>query len=73
MATPCEQIRANFRIGGPAGWHALDAALRAARDAGQKALKDNMRLTEPEKFAVALQAAQEVLDGLALEMSGAEI
>jgi hypothetical protein len=70
MPTLHEQIQAFFRIGGPAGWYALDVALRAAREAGRKALKDNPRLPEPERFAVALQAAQETLDGLALEMSG---
>jgi hypothetical protein len=70
MPTPTELVRAALRHGSPD--HALEHALRAARQAGQGALTDTRGRPAAERFAVALQAATEALDMLALDMSGAE-
>ena len=50
-------------------WQALDLALAAAREAGVKALTDNPRLTAGDQLGVALQAADEALEGLAVALS----
>jgi hypothetical protein len=50
--------------------YALEMALDAALKAGQDALPDTRGRPAAERFAVALQAATDVLDGLALEMTG---
>jgi hypothetical protein len=50
--------------------HALELALAAALRAGQDALPDARGRPKGEQFAVALQAAVDVLDGLALELAG---
>jgi hypothetical protein len=70
MPTLHERVRAELAHGTP--HDALEMALAAALKAGQEALPDTRGRSSAERFAVALQAATEALDGLALEMSGAE-
>jgi hypothetical protein len=68
MPTPTELVRAALRFGSPD--RALEHALRAAREAGRGMLTDTRGRSAAERFAVALQAATEALDGLAVEMAG---
>jgi hypothetical protein len=69
MPTLPELIRGELSHGN--AYHALEMALSAALRAGQDALPDVRKRPKGEQFAVALQAAVDVLDGLALELSGA--
>jgi hypothetical protein len=48
----------------------LELALAAARRAGARAVQDRQHLPPAEQLALALQAADEVLEGLALELAG---
>ncbi len=50
--------------------HALEVALAAAKEAGDRAADDNRHLPPAERFAVALQAADEVLEGIAVDLAG---
>ena len=67
--TPAERTRLAITQGETAAWQCLDIALGAARDAGVKALRDNGQLPPADQLAVALQAADEALEGLAVELS----
>ncbi len=58
------QIRACLDQAAP--WPAFCQAVYAARDAGPKA---NPHLAPADQLAVALQAADEALEGLAVELS----
>jgi hypothetical protein len=64
-------MRGALATGGDAGaWHALELALKAAHDAGRRVLRDNPHRPVAEQLALALQAADEALEGLALELAG---
>jgi hypothetical protein len=66
--TAADRIR--LAHGGPgASWQCLDLALAAAREAGVKALPDNRQLSSSDQLAVALQAADEAIEKLAVELS----
>ena len=70
MMTAADRIRLALTHGGAgAPWQCLDLAL-AAREAGVKAIRDNeLRLSPAEQLAVALQAADEAIEELAVELS----
>ena len=68
--TAADTIRLALAHGGDAAaWSCLDVALAAAREAGVKALTDNRQLSPADQLAVALQAADEALEELAVELS----
>ncbi|HEX5273019.1 MAG TPA: hypothetical protein VFW33_21125 [Gemmataceae bacterium] len=70
MPDPAQQVRSALAHGGTgAAWHALDVALQAAREAGVKAIEASRRLPPDQQLALALQAADEALEGLALELA----
>jgi hypothetical protein len=50
--------------------YALERALAAALEAGRKVLSDYRHRPPAEKLAMALQAADEVLEELAVELAG---
>ena len=57
------------RGGEGAACYCINVALAAAHDAAVMALKDNARLPPVDQLAVALQAADEALEELAVELS----
>ena len=71
MMTAADRIRlALTHGGGGAAWQCLDLALAAAREAGVKAIRDNERRLPPaDQLAVALQAADEAIEEMAVELS----
>ncbi len=67
---PAKKIRLHLTHGGEGvAWQCLDLALAAARAAGEKALKDYPRLSSGDQLDLALQAAGEALEELAVELS----
>ena len=67
---PAETLRLALAHGGEnVAWQCLELALDAAREAGVKALKDNPRLSPGDQLDLALQAAGEALEELAVELS----
>jgi hypothetical protein len=68
--SPADTIRLALTHGGDAAaWSCLDVALAAAREAGVKAIRTNGHLPPEDQLAVALQAADEALEELAVELS----
>jgi hypothetical protein len=68
---PADTIRLALTHGGEnVTWQCLELALDAAREAGMKALRDKARLPPEDQLAVALQAADEAIEELAVELSG---
>ena len=67
---PADTIRLALIHGGEGvAWQCLDLALAAARAAGVKALKDYPGLSSGDQLDLALQAAGEALEELAVELS----
>ena len=56
---------------GSAG-QALERALAAAKKAGERVLSDYWHRSPAEQFALASQTADEVLEGLAVELIGCD-
>jgi hypothetical protein len=70
---PADTIRLALTHGGEnVAWQCLELALDAAREAGLKAIRDNTRLTPEDQLALALQAADEAIEELAVELSEGE-
>jgi hypothetical protein len=69
--TAAAKIRLSLAHGGDgAAWHCLDLALAAAREAVVKAITDNERRKSPaDQLAIALLAADETLEELAVVLS----
>ena len=65
--TTVENIKASLDQGN--AFAALHQALHAARLASAQAIRDNSSLSPVDQFALALQAADEVIEGLALELT----
>jgi hypothetical protein len=71
--SPADTIRLALTHGGEnVAWRCLELALDAAREAGLKAIRDNTRLTPEDQLALALQAADEAIEELAVELSEGE-
>ncbi len=65
-----ESIRLALAHGGEgAACYCINVALAAAHDAAMKALKDNTRLPAADQVALALQAVDEAIEELAIELS----
>jgi hypothetical protein len=62
-------IRLSLATGTTGAWRGLELALAAAQEAGKRALLANGHLPPVEQLALALQAADEALEGLALELA----
>jgi hypothetical protein len=68
--SPADTIRLALTHGGEnVAWQCLELALDAAREAGLKAIRDNTRLSPADQLALALQAADEAIEELAVELS----
>jgi hypothetical protein len=63
-------IRLSLATGTTGAWRGLELPLAAALEAGKRALLANGHLPPAEQLALALEAADEVLEGLALELAG---
>jgi hypothetical protein len=63
-------IREGLAMGDVGPWRGLELALAAAKEAGERAILANVHCPVAEQLALALQAADEALEGLALELAG---
>jgi hypothetical protein len=63
-------IRLSLATGATGAWRGLELALAAAQEAGKRALLANGHLPPAEQLALALQAADQALEGLAVELTG---
>jgi hypothetical protein len=65
-------IRLSLATGTTGAWRSLELALAAAQEAGKRALLANGHLPPAEQLSLALQAADEALEGLAVELTGSD-
>jgi hypothetical protein len=70
MPSTAARIRSVLAAG--SAWQALEVAIAAAQDAGRRAIAAHPGLPPAEQFALALQAADKALEGLAVELTGEE-
>jgi hypothetical protein len=63
-------IRRGLATGAIDAWQGLDLALAAAYGAGRRAIRGNEHFPPVEQLSLALRAADEALEGLALELAG---
>jgi hypothetical protein len=70
MLDPVAKTRLALSAG--SAWQAIKVAIAAAQDADRRAIAAHPRLPPAEQFALALQAADKALEGLAVELTGEE-
>jgi len=65
-----DRIRANLRDAS-GSWYAIEVACKAALDAGKTAIRrhEHEAMSQEQRFAFALQAAIETLEGIELELA----
>jgi hypothetical protein len=74
MPDTTRDVRAALAGRGPgAAWDALELAQAAAFRAGAVVLSAHRGLPPADQFALALQAADEVLEALAVELAGGDL